>query len=319
MGLEAEGAHRGTVRVEAETRASPLGRWLWPSLAAPGVVWLILLFLVPFYAICAVALGRLDPIFVTPIPVWNPAEWDPGTLSTVLAEIFGGGPLQTVMLRTFAYVVSSVLCALVVGYPVAYYVSRHGGRRKGLLLILLIAPFWISYLMRMLAWVNLLQEDGYVNRALLFLQVLDEPRLWLAGSSLTVVLGLVYGYLPFLILPLYAALDRIDESLLEAARDLGASPRRAFFAVTLPLSKQGILAGSVVIMLPMFGDYYTPDLLSGAPRTSMIGNQIDFFIHGTQTGGAKGASLVLVLSLLISVLMLYYLRTVAVSAREARQ
>jgi ABC-type spermidine/putrescine transport system permease subunit I len=306
---------RGLRQQEELPAVSRVG-WLWPSLAAPGVAWLILLFVVPFYAICAVAFGRLDPVFVTPIPVWNPAEWDAITFTTVLTEIAGGGPLQTVTLRTFSYVFASVVTCLLIGYPVAYYLSRHGGRHRGLLLVLLVAPFWISYLMRMLAWVNLLQEDGYVNRGLMVFQIIDQPRLWLAGSSTTVVLGLVYGYIPFLILPLYAALDRIDQSLLEAARDLGASPWRTFLGVALPLSKQGILAGSVVIMLPMFGDYYTPDLLSGSPRTSMIGNQIDFFIHGTQTGGAKGASLVLVVSLLVSILMLYYLRTVHLTAKE---
>jgi spermidine/putrescine transport system permease protein len=129
---------------------------------------------------------------------------------------------------------------------------------------------------------------------------------------------LVYGYIPFLVLPLYAALDRIDNNLLEAARDLGASPARTFLRVTLPLSRQGILAGSVIIMLPMFGDYYTPDLLSGAPKTSMIGNQIDFLVH-SGTGGTRGAALVIVLSVMVSVLMVYYLYTVARAARSVSQ
>ena len=163
-----------------------------------------------------------------------------------------------------------------------------------MLLVLIIAPFWISYLMRMLSWVNLLQPNGYVNRILMALGVLQEPRGWLDGDPLTVVLGLVYGYVPFLILPLFASLDRIDRSLLEAARDLGASPARAFARVTLPLSKQGILAGSVIILLPMFGDYYTPDLLSGATRTTMFGNQIYFFLN-SGTGGSKGAAMVVIL------------------------
>ena len=292
-------------------------RWFWPSFAAPGLLWLLLLFVVPFYAVLAVAMGRLDPIFTTPVPVWNPAEWDPSAFQSVLERSFGG-PLGSVFLRTFAYVGTASALSLLIGYPVAYYISRHGGRFKTLLLILLIAPFWISYLMRMLAWVNLLQPDGYVNRSLIFLNLLDGPRDWLVGQHSTVILGLVYGYIPFLILPLFAALDRIDKSLLEAARDLGATPFRTFLHVTLPLSKQGILAGTVIILLPMFGDYYTPDLLSGTPRTSMIGNQIDFFIH-SGSGGSEGAALVIVLSALVSVLMLYYLFTVARAAREVRR
>jgi len=135
---------------------------------------------------------------------------------------------------------------------------------------------------------------------------------------MTVILGLVYGYVPFLILPLFAAIDRIDQSQIEASRDLGASPGRTFLRVTLPLSKQGILAGTVIIMLPMFGDYYTPDLLSGNPKTSMIGNQIYNFMH-TRAGGPTGASMTLVLSAFVAVLMLYYLFSVARATREARQ
>jgi putrescine transport system permease protein len=313
------GARRGPRARRGQTRDAPgEARGLWSALAAPGLLWLVLLFVVPFYAILALAMGRLDPIFATPVPVWNPVEWDPAALQGVFSDLFGGGALRVVMVRTFLYVFSAVVLALLIGYPVAYYISRHGGRAKVLLLVLLIAPFWISYLMRMLAWVNLLQDEGYVNRVLMAIGVLDRPRDWLGGSSLTVVLGLTYGYIPFLILPLYAALDRIDKSVLEAARDLGASSFSAFLRVTLPLSRQGILAGSVIILLPMFGDYYTPDLLSGAPRTSMIGNQIDFFVHTSSGGGQKGASLVIVLSLLVSVLMVYYLLTVARAAREAR-
>ncbi|MFN2491194.1 MAG: ABC transporter permease [Actinomycetota bacterium] len=304
------------LRTRAELQRTTHARRLWPALAAPGLLWLILLFLVPFYAILAVAMGRLDPIFITPLPVWNPLQWDPTAMQDVFTEILSGGPLQSVLIRTFAYVGAAVSLCIVVGYPVAYYISRHGGRWRTLLLVLLIAPFWISYLMRMLAWVNLLQDNGYVNDILLTLGILDHPRSWLAGESLTVILGLVYGYIPFFILPLYAALDRIDRSLLEAARDLGASPSRTFLRVTLPLSKQGVLAGSVIIMLPMFGDYYTPDLLSGVPRTSMFGNQIAFFLQ-SGSGGSKGASLTIFLSLLVSLLMLYYLFNVARSSREA--
>jgi spermidine/putrescine transport system permease protein len=132
-----------------------------------------------------------------------------------------------------------------------------------------------------------------------------------------VILGLVYGYIPFFILPLFAALDRIDKSVLEAARDLGASPFRTFVHVTLPLSRQGILAGLVIIMLPMFGDYYTPDLMSGSPKTGMIGNEIYLFIN-SGIGETRGAALTLVLMLFVAVLMLYYLFNIARASREER-
>jgi ABC-type spermidine/putrescine transport system permease subunit I len=206
---------------------------------------------------------------------------------------------------------------MLIGYPVAYYVSRHSGRRKVLLLVLILAPFWINYLMRMLAWVNLLSPTGQVNDLLMSIGILDEPRQWLVGRHETVILGLVYGYIPFFILPLFAALDRIDKSVLEAARDLGASPFRTFLHVTLPLSRQGILAGLVIIMLPMFGDYYTPDLMSGSPKTGMIGNEIYLFIT-SGIGETRGAALTLVLMLFVAVLMLYYLFNIARASREAR-
>jgi spermidine/putrescine transport system permease protein len=281
--------------------------------ATPGLLWLVLLFLVPFYAVLSLAMGGLDPIFLEAVPEWNPLRWDP----SVFGEVIADPELRAVMVRTFGYVGAAGAISLVIGYPVAYYISRHGGRMKTLLLVLLIAPFWISYLMRMLAWVNLLGDDGYVNRILMFLGILSEPKSWLAGEPMTVILGLVYGYVPFLILPLFAALDRIDKTLLEAARDLGASPFKAFVRVTLPLSKQGILAGTVIILLPMFGDYYTPDLMSGAPRTTMFGNLIYFYLTGG-TGRNKGAAMVLVLSAIVSVLMFYYLISVARATKQAK-
>jgi len=193
-------------------------RWLWPTFAAPGVIWLILLFLVPFYAVIGVAFGSVDPILGFAVPAWNPANWNTGWVTQVLGELAPGGIYWDVAVRTIEYVVISLAGCALIGYPVAYYIARHAGRTKTLLLILLILPFWISYLMRMLAWVNLLAPDGYVNRFLMFTHVLSQPRDWLGGSSSTVIIALVYGYIPYLILPLFASLDRIDRSHLEAAR-----------------------------------------------------------------------------------------------------
>ena len=290
-------------------------RWLWPAFAAPGLLWLIVLFLVPFYAILAVAMGTIDPLFGLAEPVWNPVQWDPTTLLQVLRDLVGGR-LTPVFLRTVSYVViASTLCILI-GYPVAYFIARRAGRWKITLLILLILPFWINYIMRMLAWVNLLSVDGLANQALVGLGMLSAPQDWLAGRSSTVVLGLAYGYIPYFILPLYAALDRIGEDLLEASRDLGANPFWTFARVTLPLSKQGILAGTVLIMLPMFGDYYTPNLLSGSPRTRMIGNEIDQFIS-SGIGGTEGAALTVILMAFVGLLMSYYLISVARETRRA--
>jgi putrescine transport system permease protein len=292
-------------------------RWLWPGFSLPGIVWLIVLFLVPFYAVVAVAFGTVDSVLLQPVPVWNPLEWNVGWILEVLERLAPGGSFFGVAVRTIAYVAIALALSLLIGYPVAYYIARHAGRTKSLLLILLIAPLWINYLMRMLAWVNLLAPDGYVNRFLTFTHVLAEPRDWLGGRASTVILALVYGYIPFMILPLFAALDRIDRSHLEAARDLGASRISTFFHVTLPLSKAGILGGAVLIALPMFGDYYTPNIVSGAPETSMIGNQIDFYFH---FGGQPtiGAAITVVLAVFLTVLMAYYLWTIHKASEEAR-
>jgi putrescine transport system permease protein len=300
-------------------------RWYSPALAVPGVAWLLLLFIMPFYAIAAVAFGTRDLIFALPIPAWNPLEWQFGTFRETAAELVASGGLQAQFLRTLAYVTVAVATCLVVGYPVAYYIARYGGRMKVILLTLMIAPFWMSYLMRMLAWVNLLavkpDDPGLVNRLLMATPFGGDPISWSSGSvsHLTVILGLVYGYIPFFILPLYAALDRIDRSQLEASRDLGASPAWTFWRVTLPLSKQGILAGAVIITLPMFGDYYTPNLMTASPDNTMIGNAIDFALQGGQGQQPKGAALTLLLSAFIGALMIYYLVSVSRAAKEAQR
>ena len=279
-------------------------------------MWLLFLFVLPFYVIVCVALGTVDPIFGSAQPQWDPLRWDSTAMRYVLNQTFlRGGIYQPAFIRTLVYVGSALAMCLLIGYPVAYFITRHGGRWKTWLLLGLIAPFWVSYLMRMLAWVNLLQDDGLVNTALLRLHVIGAPVHWLEGQSITVILGLVYGYIPYMILPLYGFLDRIDPSLLEAARDLGASPTRTFLQVTLPLSKQAILAGSVIVTLPMFGDYYTADLLSSSPRTTMAGNLVDHAINSPFVTRAAGLVLVMMIGLLIP--MLYYLYATARATREA--
>lgn len=270
----------------------------------------------PFFAILSVAMGGLDPIFHFAVPVWNPIQWNPDVFGVVFAEIFGG-QVGLIFLRTIVFVlIASALC-LLIGYPVAYYVARRAGRWRILLLVLILAPFWINYIMRMFAWQSLLETDGYVNDLLMFLGIFDEPRNWLAGRPETVILGLVYGYIPYFILPLFAALDRIDASFLEAAQDLGASPFWTFVKVTLPLSRNGILAGLVIIMLPMFGDYYTPQFMGfSRARIRMIGNEIYIRLqHGISE--PEGAALTIVLMGFVALLMIYYLITVARAQREA--
>ena len=290
-------------------------KWLWPVFAVPGVVWLILLFLVPFYAVIGVAFGGVDPIFLNPVPTWNPLDWDYSVLGKPLVGFLPGNQYWNIFLRTVVYVALALTGSLLLGYQVAYYISRHANRTKMVLIALIVLPFWVSYMMRMLAWVNLFSPNGFVNKFLLWTHLVQTPPDWLGGNHASVVLGLIYGYIPYLILPLLAALDRIDRSVLEAARDLGASPASAFFHVTLPLSKPGILGASVIIALPMFGDYYTPTIVSGSPRTTMLGNQIDIFFHGGPQPSV-GASLTMILSAFLAVLMAYYMITIAKAQRE---
>jgi spermidine/putrescine transport system permease protein len=170
--------------------------------------------------------------------------------------------------------------------------------------------------MRMYAWQSLLQLDGIVNKILTSLHLVAQPVAWTSGKHITVILGLVYGYIPYMILPLYGALDRINQNLLEAGRDLGAGPVRTFFRVTLPLSKQAILAALVIVSLPMFGDYYTNSLLSPSPRTTMIGNRIEFWLEA-ERGSTKAASLVITLIVILLIPMIYYLYATKKASEEA--
>lgn len=284
---------------------------LWAGLALPGSVWLIALFAVPFYAVACIAFGTIDPIFRDAVPQWNPLNWNFVQAQEILQSLING-PLQGVIVRTIIYVVSAMSISFLIGFPIAYFLARHAGKRKLLMLVLIIVPFWVNYLMRMLAWVNLLSPSGLFSR---FMNFFGVHYNWLDGSPITVILGLVYGYVPFLILPLYATLDRLDWRLIEAARDLGASSHEAFRLVTVPLARAGLVAAGVLIALPMFGDYYTNDLLSRSPSTEMLGNQIDFFLNSS-TQPQRGALLVLAMSAILVVAMSFYLRSTNKQAKQ---
>ena len=284
---------------------------LWAALAAPGAFWLLFFFAVPFYAVACVAFGSIDPIFRDAIPQWNPLNWSFGEFNAVFTSVTSG-PLRGVFLRTIVYVISAMIISFAIGFPVAYYLARHAGKRRMLLLLLIIAPFWVNYLMRMLAWVNLLSPSGLFSR---FVGLFGVQYNWLDGSPITVILGLVYGYIPFLILPLYSTLERLDWRLVEAARDLGATSRQAFRVVTVPMSKAGVAAAAILIALPMFGDYYTNDLLSRSPSTEMLGNQIDYYINNSSQP-QRGAVLVIMLSTLLLVALSWYLRSTSRVGKE---
>jgi ABC-type spermidine/putrescine transport system permease subunit I len=292
-------------------------RLFWAVLAAPGIIWLALLFIVPFYAILAIAAGHVNQVFGYPVAVWNPLQWSGTNFAAAWRDIAGSSAfVGPIIVRTIVYVALAALLCLLIAYPAAYFVARFAGRRKGLFLVLLIAPFWISYMMRMLAWIDLLQTDGYVNKALTSLHLVSQPVDWLGGLSVTVVFGLVYGYIPYLILVLYAGLDRIDPALIEAGRDLGLGRVRTFVKVTLPLSRQPIMTGMLITALPMLGDYFTNQLLSGTTGTTMLGNVID---DQLSTPGLQGEGAVISLLLLLALLvpMIYYVLATNRSSRVA--
>jgi spermidine/putrescine transport system permease protein len=310
------GGQRDQDKLDRRAEKRQHHRLFYALLAAPGIVWLTVLFIVPFYDVLSIAGGRLDFLTGSPVAVYNPLNWSHANLVDTWHGIFGATSFELpIMWRTVWYTaVASFLC-LVIGYPAAYFVARFAGRRKALFLVLLIAPFWISYMMRMLAWIGLLQTNGYLNKLFGWLGLPSDIN-WLGGHWFTVVLGLVYGYIPYIILVLYAGLDRIDGSLLEAGRDLGLGRARTFLKITLPLSRQPILTGLLITVLPMLGDYFTNQLLSGTPGTAMIGNVIQNQL-GTNGFEGQGAVLSMLLLVVLVIPMIYYVRATAKSAREA--
>ena len=200
------------------------------------------------------------------------------------------------------------------GYPIAYYIARYGGRRKHILIALLVIPFFVNYLVRTYAWVALLADDGLINNGLQSIG-LTETGIQLINTPYAVIGGLVYGYLVFMILPIYASLERMDPALVEAGKDLFGTPLRTFVHVTLPQTRQGILAGCVLVFLPAVGDFVSAQLLGG-PDTYMVGNLIQeqFF---TASNWPFGSALTVVMMLFLSIWMVGYLRSAAREAREA--
>jgi putrescine transport system permease protein len=229
------------------------------------LAWLLLFFAAPFVIVAAISLVpaiNASPPFASPL---EPANW---TLDAYRLLIH-----DDLYIAAFANALRiagvSTLIALLIGYPMAYAMARAAPARRNLLVTLVVVPFWTSFLVRVYAWMLLLRPTGLINEGLMALGLIDEP-LPLMANEFAVHLGLVYSYLPFMVLPLYAALERLDPALLEAAQDLGARPFRAFLAVTLPLSLPGIVAGSLLVFIPAVGEFIIPDLLGG-PDSPMIG------------------------------------------------
>ena len=267
-------------------------------LVLPGIGWLALFFLVPLAIIFIVSLGTKDQ--------FGAVHFDHLTLdhyANALSPTF----LPTVW-NSFRYSALTTVFSIVIGYPIAYWISRYGGRNKTLLLILVMLPFWTSYLIRTYAWMIILRDNGVVNSILTALGIIHEPII-LLNTDLSVVLGMTYGFLPFAILPLYVSIDRLDDSLIAAARDLYASGRQAFLHVTLPLTMPGIIAAAILTFIPAIGDYVTPDLLGGAQTTTIAKVvQTQFLSARDWPSGASLGFLLMLVTIIGTLLSLRILR-----------
>lgn len=201
-----------------------------------------------------------------------------GTLESY-ALLFSDSLYVRAYLSSIGYAAGATAICLLIGYPMAYAIARAPKAWRVTLLMMVILPFWTSFLLRIYAWIGLLKGNGFVNNLLLWLGLVSEP-LPLLNNAFAVSVGLVYAYLPFMVLPLYATLEKLDPALLEAAADLGCRPGRAFLSVTLPLSMAGVAAGSLLVFIPMVGEFVIPDLLGG-PDTLMIGKVLwdEFFAN----------------------------------------
>ena len=255
-------------------------------LLLPGLAWLALFFLVPTYYLAHTSLqtGSLDAGYAFS---W---AWDnySDAISTYHEQF----------VRSLEYAGIATILALLVSYPLAYFIAFRGGRWKGLLLLLIIAPFFVTYLIRTLAWQTILSDSGFVVNALQTVGLLGDGERLLATST-AVVAGITYNFLPFMALPLYVSLEQIDPRLIEAAEDLYASRARAFLRVTLPLSLPGVFAGTLLTFIPAAGDFINAELL-GTPRQSMIGNVIQSkFLVLTDYGQAAALSFVLMAAILV--------------------
>ncbi len=208
-----------------------------------------------------------------------------------------------ILLRTFVMAGLTTFLCLALGYPLAYFIAVHGGRRKNLLLFLVVLPFWISFLVRTYAWIFLLRDTGLINTILIRLGWMRVPLPLLYNDG-AVLVGLVYGFLPLMVLPLYASIERLDRSLLEAAADLGARPAVALARITMPLTLPGIYAGSVLVFVSALGAYITPDLLGGG-KSILIGNLVQNQFTTARDWPFGSAVSLLVMVIVLAVLQLY--------------
>ena len=266
-------------------------------------VWLLLFFFVPFLIVLWVSTSFV----VIAQPPYTHACPDGGTFCLNISESYGRLFDDALYIKAYlnslqVAALSTVIC-LLIGYPMAYGMARCSHSTRNILLMLIILPFWTSFLIRVYAWIGLLKNNGLINEILLSLNIIDTP-LNMMNTNFAVYLGIVYSYLPFMILPLYANLEKMDISLLEAATDLGCKPLKAFFLITVPLSFPGIVAGSMLVFIPAVGEYVIPELLGG-PSSLMIGRVLVNEFFSNRDWPTASAVAVAILLALVVPLMIY--------------
>ncbi|MCK9510356.1 MAG: ABC transporter permease subunit [Pigmentiphaga sp.] len=266
----------------------------------PPYAWLVLFFLLPFLLVVKISFSDME----FGIPPYGPLLHFEDEMVRIGLHLRGYILLFTDNLYVATYLSSlkmaavTTLCCILIGYPMAYCIARANPRYRSLLLLGVILPFWTSLLLRVYAWIGILRNEGLLNQTLMWLGVIDAP-LEIYRTDVAVYIGLVYTYLPFFILPLYAHLVKMDLRLLEAAYDLGAKPWRAFLSITLPLSRGGVIAGAMLVFIPTVGEFVIPELLGGA-NTLMIGRLMwTEFFSNTDWPMAAAVTCVMVLLLLV--------------------
>jgi putrescine transport system permease protein len=286
-------------------------RSFWQQLViAIPYAWLVVFFLVPFLIVLKISFSQSAIALPPYMPLLNiTAGWQG------IERFFAGLSfdnyrlLGSDLIYLLSYVKSleiaafSTLMLLVIGYPIAYGMARMPRRLQAILVVLVVLPFWTSFLIRIYAWMNILQRDGPLNQLLMVLHIVREPPVWLATDT-AIYIGIVYSYLPFMVLPLYAVLEKLDESLLEAAADLGCPRWKTFWLVTLPLSSPGVLAGALLCFIPIVGEFVVPDLLGGS-RSPMIGQTIWMEFFGNKDWPTASAVAVVLTCLLVTPIVLF--------------
>ena len=286
--------------------------WQRFTVAIP-YIWLLVFFLAPFAIIMKISTA--DPIIGQPpfTPTFDDAGAFLATADNFKFLLTDKLYIITYLKSVFMAATATILC-LLLGFPMAYGIARAGSAARSILLLLVILPFWISFLLRVYAWMGLLNNHGVINNFLMWLGIIDQP-LQLIYTDFAIYIGLVYSYLPFMILPLYAILERMDLNLVDAALDLGARPSQAFRDVTWPLARPGVIAGCLLVFIPAMGEYVIPYLLGG-PESLMIGRVLfdEFFVN---RDWPLASSVAIVLLMLLVVPIVFLQRSQAKDAEGA--